>query len=238
MEIEKMARTNIPKDLKEGANIPVEDLIGSNLKIKVCSSREEKLACQTLSNRLLLGWKYGLRDAQLIEEWLGPLENQIYIAAFRKRGKKPVGTFRLLPDYDPTPYSNIYEGLADFGAAGHRLVDIGAYISPSAEKKSIVFEKLFAFTAGYLLELGIFGVYIQVQRQNERKYLTLGFSLATDPFFPNGWNCAWRGMFLRLDRLIKLCGDQNFQESWRKKTSVDLDVEFWRQVVEHLKVSS
>jgi len=210
----------------------------SRFEIRVCSSQEEKIACQTLSNRLLLGWKYGLRDPHLIKEWLGPLENQTYIAAFGKRGKKPVGTFRLLPDYDPIFHSNIYDELADFCRAGHRLVDIGVYIPQTTEKKSTLFEKLLTVTAGYLIKVGIPGVYIQVKPQQVQTFLRLGFSLATDPFFPKGWSCTWRGMFLRLDQIIKLCGDQNFQKSWHKKTSVQLNAAFWSRVAGQLIFAS
>ena len=210
----------------------------SRFEIKVCSSQEEKVACQILSNRVLLGWQYGLRDSKIIEEWLGPLENQTYIAALENRGKKPVGTLRLLPDYDPIFHSNIYSELAGFCRAGHRLVDIGVYIPQTAEKKSTIFEKLLTFTAGYLLKVGISGVYIQVQPQQVQTFLRLGFSLATDPFLPKGWSCIWRGMFLRLDQVIQLFGDQTFQQSWHNKTSVKLNVAFWSRVAGHLNFSS
>lgn len=203
---------------------------------RVCSSHEEKLACRDLSYRLLLGAEYSLRSLHHARKWLGPFERQVYIGAYSKIRGELLGTFRLMPDYDPTQFLNIYDEVIDFSSAGQRFVDVGAYISPRARRKCSVFEDLFAMTASYLLDAGINGVYIQAQLHQVTAYARLGFSVASKAFVPEGWGSCWRGMFMRVDQMIQNYDKADFQKFWRDKTSAELNTCFWERVMK--KVNS
>ncbi len=202
---------------------------------RVCTSLEEIVECQELMYVLLTGSYYGGQNVDLIRKWLGPIENQVYLGAYSKQNGCLQGTFRLLPDFNPTIHSNLYDEVLDFFSSGQRLIDVGAYISPFKKERSSLFEALFTLTAQYLLASEINGVYIQVKENEVPNYTGLGFSPASTPFQPLGWDHCWRAMFMRFDQITQRYANPDFQTCWRKKSKEDFRFAFWHRVITKIK---
>ncbi len=132
-------------------------------ELKVCTTHEDRVACQDLCFHLYREPSYGVEDPHHVARWLGPLHRFIYVGAWRRRSGCLAGTFRLQKDYNPLGFSNIHDELAEFCRNGHGLVDIGASTFPQGGQQASVFEGLFTLTLKYLLASEIYGVYIQVQ---------------------------------------------------------------------------
>ncbi len=202
---------------------------------RVCTSIEEIAECQELMYVLLTGSFYGGQNVSIIRKWLGPIENHVYLGAYSKKNGSLQGVFRLIPDFNPTIHSNLYDDVLGLFYSGQRLIDVGAYISPFKKERPSIFEALFTITAQYLFTREINGVYIQVKEDEVPSYTGLGFSPASIPFQPPGWNHYWTAMFMRFDQITQQYTDLDFQTDWRGKTSVDFRFPFWHRVMAKIK---
>ena len=157
-----------------------------------------------------------------------------WVAAWDKRERELIGTFRIEEGYDPLGFPNIHRELVEFCEAKHRVADVGASIARQGRERAQVFEGLFTITLKYLVESAISGVYVQVQLSQVAQYAGLGFSVVTDAFQPAGCRTWWRGMLLRVDQVSKDWSNPDFHEYWRQKTGVDFRASFWRRIMERV----
>jgi hypothetical protein len=200
-----------------------------------CASQRERIACRDLSLRELRTGPYGLVDFELVRSSLESIESHEYLGAFARSSGALVGCYRLQVDYPVLQHGNLASEFERFCRAGHRIVDVGAYIAQSSRARVRIFEELFSVLIQYMLRSRLDSIYIQVHPERVRTYASMGFEVATSRFRVEGWGAEWVGMSLDVPRLLIEYRSETFRKHWKEKTGRSLDSRLWDRVCLRLR---